>query len=52
MLETYDNIVSYTNSQSYNPPLNKMPENLKKLFTNGKSKIKPDVIPQYTGKEE
>ncbi len=52
MLETYDNIVSYTNSQSYNPPLNKMPENLKKLFTNGKSKIKLDVIPQYTGKEE
>ena len=52
MLETYDNIVSHTNSQNYNPPLNKMPENLKKLFTNGKSRIRPDIIPQYTGKEE
>lgn len=52
MLETYDKIVSYTNSQSYNPPLNAMPQNLRKMFTNGKSKIKVDSIPQYTGKEE
>ena len=51
-LFTHKYPVCYANSQNYNPPLNKMPENLKKLFTNGKSRIRPDIIPQYTGKEE
>lgn len=47
MLETYDKIVNYTNSQDYNPPLNKMPGELKSKFRSGKSSIKADTIPQY-----
>lgn len=51
MLETYDKIVLYTDSKSYNPLVSDMPDNLRRSFTNGKSKIKSASIPQYTGKE-
>lgn len=35
VLETYDYIVEYTNSELYNPPSSKMPEELKKKFLDG-----------------
>ena len=52
MLETYDKIVEYTNSSLYNPPTSKIPEELKKSFVSGQSKLTSKDIPQYINKEK
>ena len=50
MLDTYERIVKYTNSEAYNPL--EIPEKLKRSFISGKSKIISDNIPKFSGNED
>lgn len=43
MLETYDQIVKYSNSETYNPLTDKMPEELKNKFQKGQISEKREV---------